>query len=95
MVVLIEREQETLIPDGQTFIREGDRLIVSCQKYKNSDKVVLSEFPITEGHPWVNQCLSEVGHPGVLIVMIKREGEILLPKGDTRILQGDIMVVHD
>lgn len=49
---------------------------------------------ITEDNKWKNKSIVDAGIPEeILIVMIKRDDKILVPKGSTVINIGDILVL--
>ena len=52
------------------------------------------EYEVKENSSILNQTLLEADIPeGVLIVMIKRNNEIVIPNGSTVIMLGDILVL--
>ena len=54
----------------------------------------LMRMYMQKGHSWVNKRVKEVGIPrGSLALMIKRDKETIIPKGDTMILAGDTMIL--
>ena len=54
----------------------------------------LIELNINKGNKWVNKSIMDANIPEeILIVMIKRKGEVLIPKGATVIEEGDILVL--
>ena len=49
---------------------------------------------IPEGHNWQNRQVKDVHMPtGSLAIMIKRHKENIIPRGDTRILAGDNVIL--
>ena len=49
---------------------------------------------VEEGHLWANKCLDEIVLPPELIVMtVIRQGDIIIPKGSTKILEDDEVVL--
>ena len=54
----------------------------------------LLEYEVKEDSRFLNQTLLEADIPdGILIVMIKRNGEVVVPNGSTKILLVDILVI--
>ncbi|MCM1165355.1 MAG: potassium/proton antiporter [Lachnospiraceae bacterium] len=99
LAVMIRRGKETLIPRGDTVIEANDSVILSVPPYKSDriDKSLkLREIPINSHHIWRNSQIRELKLPKrLLIVMIKRGEESIIPSGATTILKGDIVVVTD
>ena len=89
--------QGTLLPwvakrldlvDNETSVRK------TFTDYQEDLSAQLIEFPMEKENPWVHQTLSQAGIPkDILVVMIKRQGKAIVPKGDTEILPGDILVL--
>lgn len=94
LVVLIRRADTSIVPDGDTMILSGDELVVSCSAYEDDGGVQLREETVDKRHPWLGKTLQEIFTPaGSLVVMIRRENESLIPKGDTRIKPNDVLVM--
>lgn len=99
LAVMIRRGKETIIPRGDTVIEANDSVILSVPPYKSDriDKSLkLREIPINSRHIWSNSQIRDLNLPKrLLIVMIKRGEESIIPSGATTILTGDIVVVTD
>ncbi len=62
--------------------------------YQEESAITLMRFFIPHGHNWENKKISEVHMPtGSLALMIKRDGETLIPRGDTLILANDNLIL--
>ncbi len=99
LAVMIKRGKETIIPRGDTVIEANDSVILSVPPYK-SDRIdknfKLREIPINSLHIWNNSKIRDLKLPKrLLIVMIKRGEESIIPSGSTVIQKGDIVVVTD
>lgn len=94
LVVMIKREGKALLPRGNVTLQEGDVLVLSGESYQEDTAAYLDERLIEEGHPWIGKSLAELSDTlKSLIVMIQRsDGELAVPKGDTRIEVGDLLV---
>mgnify|MGYP000534095446 CR=1 FL=1 len=100
LVVMIKRKGDVFVPNGSTEILPGDILVLSGNKLKhfneyNEDKsTTLTEVSIEEKSALINRSIKDADIPDdVLIVMIKRKGEVLVPNGNTIINPGDILVI--
>ena len=75
-------EQLSFIDDMTTLIPVGD------------GRLSVAEVTIPEGAPAVNKKLWEINLPGEVIVgCILRKDQTLIPRGDSRILAGDTLVL--
>ena len=100
LVVMIKRNGDVFVPNGSTEVLPGDILVLSGNKLKHfneyhEDKsTTLTEFSVEENRSLINKSIKDANIPDdVLIVMIKRKGEVLVPNGNTIILPEDILVV--
>lgn len=93
--VMLMRGEERIVPDGQTVLCSGDTLVLSGKAADKADSASLYEHEISTGDAWNGQKLSEISTDDLLIIMIKRAGDIVIPKGDTVILNGDVLVMTD
>ena len=55
----------------------------------------LSEKKLTKGDKLAGRTLAEAHRElDALIVMIQRQGEVVIPSGSTQLLPGDVLVLH-
>lgn len=96
LALMIKRGDETIIPRGDTVILANDSVILSVPPYEADKSLVLREVYIHDEHYWCNQAIRDLYlRKTLFIVMIKRNGESIIPSGATEILSGDIVVVTD
>lgn len=96
LVVLILRHgAEPVIPNGDTVIETGDLLVLAAPTFEERAGVSLREHHIGEHHHWAGCALHELPHEGrrFIVVLLKREGETIIPNGDTQLLPGDDVVI--
>lgn len=93
LAVSVIRGDETILPKGNTRIIEGDVLVLCCPSYEG-DKIYLEEIDVDEKHPWLGLRLSEIDLSNdLLVVMIKREEQVIIPKGDVVVIEKDRLVM--
>ena len=94
LVVMILRDKEKIIPTGKTQILAGDVVVLSAAGFYDDSHFVLSEMNLDKHHEWCGLKVSEITmSEDSLIVMIKRQGRILIPNGRLRLKEGDVLVV--
>lgn len=72
-------EQYTEMKNAVRFGREGDMQFI--------------KIPLKEKDKWIGKRVCDLGLPkGVTLSMIERGEHVLVPRGDTRLLEGDIIV---
>ncbi|MGN1030824.1 MAG: potassium/proton antiporter [Butyricicoccaceae bacterium] len=95
LALMIRRGEETIIPKGDTRILAGDSVILSVPSYDVKDEVNLLEIPIERGHAWSGRCIEDLDLPdNILIVLIKRGAENIIPRGKTMIQEDDVLVMY-
>lgn len=95
LAVLIERGDETVIPRGDVLLQEGDVLVLSGESYQGDADAVLDEIKIDASDARVEKKVRDIGGAdNSLIVLIRREdGNTVIPRGDTVIHEGDVLVM--
>ena len=93
ILVLIIRNGDKVIPKGNTKLLAGDTIVISGRAVTKVKGVNLVEKELDEGSEWVNKKISDIPKNNNLIVMVMREGNVLIPRGNTMLKAGDILVV--
>ena len=77
------------------MILAGDSVILSVPSYDVQDEINLQEIPIERDHVWRDRMIEELELPDeVLIVLIKRGAENIIPRGKTVIRENDVLVMY-
>lgn len=96
LVLMIKRNDTTIVPRGDTVIEAGDDVILSIPSYYDNDDIALKEEKIDKSHNWANKRIADLKLPtNCLIIMVKREGETIIPNGSTVIMPEDILVINE
>ena len=95
LIAAIVRHGATIIPKGNTYLRDGDILIVCAQTYKDTDGIKLNEINITPKSKLVGKKLknADIGRNS-LVVLIQRNGSDIIPDGDSVIEANDTLVIY-
>ena len=95
LAIMIKREDETIITRGDTKILPGDRVVLSVPPYEPSENEQLEEYYIDGKHEWCGKTIEELQIPkDVLIAMLIRGDETIIPDGKTQIREKDTVVVY-
>ena len=95
LLVMIIRSGETLVPQGDTVIHAGDTIVLSALSYRDERNIKLREVIVKAGDHWCDRELGRVDLPkGTLVVMIRRDGESIIPNGRTVVKEGDLLVIN-
>ena len=96
LVVLVLRDgAHPVLPNGDTVIEEGDLLVMAAPTFEERAEVTLREVTVTPHGRLAGQRLRDVpqGKHPFIVVMLKREGQTIIPDGDTLIYAGDEAVI--
>ena len=96
LIVLILRDGETIIPDGNTEFKENDRVVLSARKFRdNHISLSLTEQKIEAGSEWAGKRILDFSpRSGELVIIIMRGEQTVIPRGDTLIEEGDVLVLN-
>ncbi|HCO74186.1 MAG TPA: potassium/proton antiporter [Clostridium sp.] len=89
--------QGTLIPKVARkldLVDDTKTVLKTFTDYQEDRSTTLIEYNVDSNSSWKEKTIMEADIPEeILIVMIKRDSEIIVPKGSTLINQGDILVL--
>lgn len=94
LVVLLIRNNEKIVPHGDTVINKGDILVLAAKSLCENYGIVLKEIIVDKESKWIDCSLSDVKLDGGLVIMIKRDENVIIPNGDTKIKYKDILVIN-
>lgn len=95
IVAKIVRDGKTIVPRGHVVLKENDLIVLGGERYFDQKGQELIEMIIPSGHEWESQQIKDLNLPSNrLIIMIQRyTHNIVVPVGDTRILEDDKVVM--
>lgn len=95
ILAVIQRNKEVIVPRGDTVIQEGDQLVLGAEAYQDEAGITLKELTLKELHPWSNELIRNLDiSRQTLIVMVRRQGKVLIPNGSLRLLPGDVLLIY-
>lgn len=95
LFLMLLRGEATVIPSGETIFRPGDTAVLSARGYQEQENLELTEMKITAKSPWIGIKISDFSpYAGELVIMILRGDETIVPKGDTIIMENDLLVIY-
>ncbi len=95
ILTAIHRDGEVLIPHGGVILEEDDVLVLGAAPPRGGIPIELKELVLLEKHPWNGQCLRDLDiSRQTVIVLLKRGGRAIIPKGSTRLKAGDTLLLH-
>ena len=96
MIIAIQRNNETIIPRGDAVLGEGDIIVMCSEKVKDIQPIDLKEIIIGEGHSWNRELIRDLDiSRQSYIFMIRRNGQAIIPRGNTMIMAGDTVLLYE
>ena len=84
------------IPTGiisAAFVDQYSR-IKRMSEYVNTEDVHFIKIHLVQGDPWIGKLIKEIGFPrGTIVAVLQRKGKVLIPRGNTELLEGDTIVL--
>lgn len=95
IIAKIERDHKSIVPRGNTYLRDGDILVLGGETYFDYAGEDLLEIKISETHDWAGKRVKDLHiRKDELIIMVQRPGgEIIVPRGDTLLNPGDRAII--
>ena len=95
IVAMLRRGRENIVPRGDVILKANDTIILGAEALKDDQHIDLKELVLQKHHPWNGQMIMELNIPRqTFIVMIKRNGRVIVPKGDRVLLEGDTLILY-
>lgn len=95
MVILLERNGEKEIPTGETEILVGDRVVIASAKPAVSSDLEIIEFEVDSDSIYAEKKIADIPRDdSERVMLIERGEEVLIPRGDTLIRLGDVLVMY-
>ena len=86
LLVLIIRDNKNIIPNGDTIIEKGDRIVLCGSSFVDKDRrISLYESVVDKTSKYKN----------TLVIMIRRNDLPMIPDGNSIILENDTLVLLD
>ncbi|MCD8365677.1 MAG: ion transporter [Clostridiales bacterium] len=95
ILAVIQREDDTIVPKGETIILDGDAIILGAEGGKGDIGLTLKEIVLRERHPWVGHAIRDLDiSRKTLIVAVRRDGKAIIPVGSTVLLENDAVFLY-
>ena len=94
LIAVVIRNNTWIVPKGDTFILPDDTIVLAAKAFDDTEKIILREIMIDSSHKWCGRYIKDINMPeNALAVMVLREGSTLIPKGNLRIQNKDMLVI--
>jgi len=94
LIVFILRGDERIIPNGDTCIINGDKIVICSPSFDERNSDYLVQHQLSQGSKWAGRMIKEYPNKdNSLLVMIQRGEEKIVPNGNTVLQGGDTLIL--
>lgn len=95
LAVLVFRGEDSIMPNGDTRLYTGDLIVCAAPAFEDRENLTLHEVSVGKNHKWKDKKIRELDQgKGLLVIMVKRGDNILIPNGETQICKDDVLVLR-
>ena len=95
IVAMIRRGRENIVPRGNVVLKANDTVILGAEVLKDDNHIDLKEIVLLKHNPWNGQRIRDLDiSRQTFIVMIQRNGTMMVPKGDVMLMEGDHIIMY-
>ena len=95
LVAMVIRKNKKIVPKGFTQLKAGDTAVLCAPAINDSAEINLTEVNVTAESQYCGLMLSELPPDnGNLVVLIKRGDRVIIPRGRTVFMDGDVLVIN-
>lgn len=95
IVAAVKRNGKVIVPRGSTQLMVGDMLVLGAEPFGNDDHIDLKEVVLLKHSRWVGERIRDLDiSRQTIIVMVKRQGKVLIPNGNLVLQEGDKVIMY-
>ena len=95
ILAIIQRKNEVIVPRGDTVVEAGDQLVLGAEAFQDEAGITLKELTLTDRHPWAGLQIKDLDiSRQTVIVMVRRNGRVVIPNGSLQLLPGDNILLY-
>ena len=95
IIAVIQRGREVIIPRGDVMLLDNDTVVMGAEFFEDDWHIELKEVELRRHSPWNGQRIRDLDiSRQTIIVMIRRGGTMLVPKGNLILREGDHVLLY-
>ena len=95
IIAVIQRRGKVIVPRGDTVLEDGDTIVMGAQSFDKDEHIDFKEVVLRKHSYWVGQKIRDLDiSRQTIIIMIKRRGKVLIPRGDLVMQEGDKVIMY-
>ena len=92
--MVIHPDGNSDVPNGDTVLTEGDKLIMCSKTYHSEKTLKLAEHTVAEKDKYAGKKIRDCDTGRDQIVLVRRKGNDIIPNGETVLLPGDLLYLN-
>lgn len=95
IVAVVKRKGRVIIPRGDLVLELDDTVVLGAEPFEEQEHINLKEIVLQKHNPWTNQRIRDLDiSRHSIIVLVKRNGKTMIPKGNTILREGDNVFLY-
>ena len=95
IVAAVKRNGKVIVPRGETRLQVGDMMVLGAEPFESDEHIDLKEVVLLKHSRWVGERIRDLDiSRQTLIVMVKRQGKVLIPNGNLVMQEGDKVIMY-
>ena len=95
LLAVIQRRNGVIVPRGDVILEENDTVVLGAETFNDNTYIDLKEVVLKEQNPWANEYIRDLDiSRKSIIVLVRRSGTLIIPKGDLKLLPGDAVIMY-
>ncbi len=95
VIAAIQRRNGVVVPRDHVILEQDDKVILGAMSFRDDIYVNLKRVVLRDHNPWIGELICDLDiSRKTIIVMIQRGSEIVIPKGDLRLEEGDAVILY-
>lgn len=95
IVAIIRQGGENIVPRGNVVLKPNDTLVLGAEALKDNTHIDLKEVVLLKNNPWNGMRIRDLDiSRQTILVMVKRNGVMIVPKGELMLLEGDRVILY-
>lgn len=95
LICALQRGAATLIPKKDLVLEAGDLIVLGANPTKDPHHIELMEVVLKKHHPWIGMRVRDLDiSRQTILVMIKRDGRLISPRGETMLEEEDGIILY-
>ena len=95
IIAVLQRGHEVIVPRGDVMLQDNDAVVLGAEYFQDDWHIELKEVVLRKQSPWNGVRIRDLDiSRQTLIVLVKRRGTMLIPRGSMVLREGDKVLLY-